>query len=290
MLRQGKNGVLLREETRTFDVVADSAFINRLDVLATDNLPKFGNIINGMAVKAMNATRNDDHQLRWEVAITLSSEVEENQNNPDSPSGSGDPTTWTPVARCTFEPYEETIAKDLSSSKKPWLNSAKRSFETARVRTRRVANVPFSQFEPISTKLDQLMDRCDTINATTYKTRDKHQLLLAIEDANIVQINGFRCWRVDYLCKFKKDTWIFKQLDYGAGFYDSTNKYKRFYEEQWELGTYDATKQGETPFMGLLDGSGKALTNQKTGTPVYLDWQEHEEIDFNSFLRVIFTA
>ena len=290
-LRQGKNGVLIREESRRYIVVTDNAFVDKLDVLGCPDLPSFGEIVGGMAIKSMNATRSPDSQFRWMVTIELSSEVDENQKeqNPDSPSS--DPTTWVPIASVVFEPYLETVRRSVDG--KLICNSAGETPSTSLEVTKRIACVNFSQFEPITTKLDELMERSDTVNSTNYKTRDKGTLLLAIERATIVRINGFRCWRVDYVMKFKRDTWVKALLDEGFTFY-SGGKKLQFFREQWEGTAYDSKPIGQTPFEGLLDGAGGAIADQKRaateGTEAYRFFKIFYEKDFNAFLRVLFTT
>lgn len=287
-IRVGKNGILVREQTQNWIVEADSAFQDQAEILlTTPGLPQFGAIYgSGMVVKSIRGTRDPMHRLRWSVAATGSSEVQEDQNQNPQNQG-GDPTTWIPIASVKFEPYEHLDWRDLSDPRKVYENSAKRPFGSALQFTRRIAAVPFTQFEPISTTLDSIMDRCDTINSATYKGKDEDSLLLSIEEAQIGFYSGYRCWRVDYTMRYREESWKIQPIDEGWEFIDG-GTHKDFYREQWASGTYDSSKPGITPFVGKLDGSGGALSNQNTGTPQFLTFYGHKRIDFNSFLRLRF--
>jgi hypothetical protein len=292
-VRQGNNGVLVREEKREFTVVADNPFENKLTILETPGLPTFGQIVNGMTVRSMNADREGDHQYRWKVAIGLSSEVSENSGgNNGGGVGGGDPTTWKPIASVTFESYQVGIRRSITG--RLIANSAGDPFSNALSMTRRIACVKFSQFESISTQIDTFMERSDTVNSVQYKSREPGTLLLTIDDAQVVQVNGYRLWRVDYLMKYRYETWIEALLDQGPSFKDGTEK-KQFFREQWNANDqFNGGVEGLTPFEGLLDGNGKPLPNPAKaaleGKEIYQRFKVYREKDFNDFLKVVFTA
>lgn len=283
--RVGKNGILLREQTHTYTVLADNAFQDRIEILQTPGLPRYGFVYaGGLTVKSMNADRTDEHELRWKVAVTGSNEVQEDQESKNQNSGntSSDPTTWIPIASVRFEPFEEVMREDINGKK--WLNSAKKAFETGFIRPRRIACVNFSQFEPISTKLETIMDRCDTINSVIYKGKAIKTLLLTVENATVGTYSGVRCWRVDYSMRYKKDNWRLKMLDVGWGYYTSG-------ETPYADGVFKAfiDPDTDTAYMGNLNGTGGKVANQQTGDPATLFFEQYEAIDFNSFLKVLFT-
>lgn len=276
--RVGKNGILLREQTHTYTVEADNAFQHRPEIIFnTLGLPRYGAVYTGgLTVKSINADRTDEHELRWKVTVVGSTEVEEDQESKNQNSGntSSDPTTWIPIASVRFEPFDEIFRKDINGKK--WVNSAKKPFETGLVRQRRVAMVQFSQFEPISTTLEDIMDRCDTVNSIVYKGKAIKTLLISVENATIGTYSGVRCWRVDYTMRYKKDNWILKQLDVGYGHYVSS--------------TYTAFIDNEgNSYLGSLNGSGAKVTNEQTDDPAIIEFEAYEAYDFNDYLKVLFT-
>lgn len=275
--RVGKNGILLREQTHYFTILADNRWQDRIEILQTPGLPRYGVVyIGGLTVKSMNADRTDEHDLRWKVSITGSSEVEEDQETRNQSTGnsSSDPTTWVPIANVKFETFDEVMREDVDGQK--WLNSAKKAFETGLVRQRRLAVVNFSQFEPISTTLETIMDRCDTINSAIYKGKAIKTLLLNVETATVGTYSGTRCWRVDYSMRYKRDDWRLKQLDVGYGHYVS--------------GVFTPFLDSENnQYLGSLNGYGAKVANEATNDPATLYFEQFERLDFNSFLKVLFT-
>lgn len=277
-IRPGKNGVLVQEQPFYVTVMADYKFQDRVAIiLNTPGMPRFGQIYaGGLAVKSINAERDEDDPLRWHVTITASSEVEEDQEtrNESSGSPSSNPIEWIPIANVRFEAYDEVLKKDINGKK--WVNSAKKPFETGLVRQRRIAMVAFSQFEPASTKLETIMDRCDTINSTEYKGKDEKTLLLNVEGATIGTYSGIRCWRVDYTMRYKEDTWTLFQLDVGYGYYQS-GEFKPFVDAEGNQ------------YLGSLNGSGGKVANEETDEPEELEFELYKAINFNTFLKVLFT-
>lgn len=275
--RVGKNGIILREQSHHYTVLADDKYQDRAQIILCPGLPRYGFVYtDGLAVKSINADRHLDEALRWDVTVVGSTEVEEDSQSKNQNSGntSSDPTTWVPIASVKFEPYDEVLKKDVNGKK--WVNSAKKAFETGFVRQRRIAAVPFSQFEPISTTLEDIMDRCDTVNSIVYKGKAIKTLLLNVENATIGTYSGLRCWRVDYSMQYKSDNWILKQLDVGYGYYDS-GTFKPFLDSDGNQ------------YLGSLNGSGGKVANEATDDPATIEFEQFEAIDFNDFLKVLFT-
>lgn len=279
-IRPGKNGVLVQEQPFYVTVMADSKYQDRVAIiLDTPGMPRFGqNYAGGLAVKSINAERDEDDPLRWHVTITASSEVEEDQEtrNESSGSPSTNPIDWIPIASVRFESYEEVLRKDFSDPPKKFVNSAKKPFETGLIRQRRLAMVSFSQFEPVSTTLETIMDRCDTVNSAEYKGKDEKTLLLNVEGATIGTYSGIRCWRVDYTMRYKEDTWTLKQLDVGYGYYQS-GEFKPFVDVEGNQ------------YLGSLNGSGGKVANEAADEPEELEFELYKAINFNTFLKVLFT-
>lgn len=279
-VRPGKNGVLIQEQPFHITVIGDNKFQDRREIIFnTPGMPRFGTLYaSGLAVKSIDANRDEDDPVRWHVTITASSEVEEDQESRnESQSGqppSSNPVDWIPIATVAFEPYEEVMKKDVNGKK--WVNSAKKPFETGLVRSRRIAVVKFSQFEPIATKLDDIMERCDNINSVDYKGKPEKTLLLNVENATVGTYSGVRCWRVDYTMRYKKDTWTAFQLDVGYGYYQS-GQFKPFLDSDGNQ------------YLGSLNGSGGKVANEETDDPAVLEFEVFEKTDFNTFLKVLFS-
>ena len=127
-----------------------------------------------------------------------------------------------------------------------------------------------------STKLEDLMDRCDKINSIVYKGKAIKTLLLNVESATIGTYSGVRCWRVDYSMRYKEDDWRIKQLDVGYGHYVST------------VFTPFLDTEGNQ-YLGNLNGSGAKVTNEATDDPATIYFEQYKTTDFNSFLKVLFT-
>lgn len=285
--RVGKNGILLREQSHHYTVQADSEWQDRAEIIFnTAGLPRYGQVyIGGLCVASINADRHPDDATRWDVVVTGSTEVEEDQQSKNERGGStsSNPIDWIPIASVKFEPYEEVLRKDING--KRWVNSAKKPFETGLSIQRRVAMVQFSQFEPLSTTLDDLMNRSDTVNSIVYKGKAIKTLRLNVENATVGTYSGFRCWRVDYSMRYKADNWIIKQLDVGWGYITDGNiPYADGLYIRFE--TDDAEPES---FLGSLNGTGGKMPDQNTDEPEILEFEAYEAIDFNDFLKVLFT-
>ncbi len=67
--------------------------------------------------------------------------------------------------------------------------------------------------------IDQIEDRCDTTNLTTFLNRQPGTLLLEVTKATIGTYFGIRLWRVEYKVRFKKDGWDEKTIEHGLSLY-----------------------------------------------------------------------
>jgi len=283
-VRQGTGGILNYEQDYHYLVQADHIGQNRFVIATTPGLPVVNQTqIDGLIMcKSKTAKRMDKVALLWEVTCTFSSEVQEG-TDPSTPQ-QGDPLAWQPVAEVEFEPDEEVVRKDVDG--KAWVNSANKPFETGLVVPSLIASATFTQFESAgSLTLNGIMDRNAKVNSATYNSFAKNTLLLFVQRATIGFFYGTRCWRIQYNMKYKDkpalpskpDTggWTIQQLDAGYQYYDG-DLLKPFLDD------------GDTgsPYVGLLNGSGGKVADQKTGDPVFIAFKRYNKIDFNSFLRV----
>lgn len=280
---QGQGGIVKFEQDYHYLVQADFPSQNRLAIATTPGLPVVNlTTFDGMMCVSKNGDRIEEVSLLWEFVCTFSSDVQEG-TDPSTPQ-QGSPTEWQPVAEVEFEPDEEVVRKDVDG--KAWVNSANKPFETGLVVPSLVASATFTQFEAInSVTLNQIMDRNAKVNSSVYKTWPKNTLLLFVQRATIGFYYGVRCWRIQYNMKYKNkpalpnkpDTggWTIQQLDAGYQYYENSSL-KPFLDEG----------DPPSPFIGLLNGAGGKVTDQKAGTPVFLAFKKYDKQDFNSFLRV----
>lgn len=283
-ISQGKGGILNYEQDYHFLVQADYAEQARFTILTTPGLPVVNQTTIGGLIMCVSKTgkRNDKVARLWDVTCTFSSEVQEG-TDPSTPQ-QGDPLLWQPVAEIEFEPDEEVVRKDVDG--KAWVNSANKPFETGLILPTLIASATFTQFEAAgSLALNQIMDRNAKVNEATYGPFPKNSLLLFVQRATIGFFYGTRCWKIQYNMKYKDkpalpskpDTggWTIQQLDAGYQYYDGD-----------DLKSFLDDSDSPAPFVGLLNGSGGKVADQKTGEPVFLAFKRYDKIDFNSFLRV----
>jgi hypothetical protein len=123
--------------------------------------------------------------------------------------------------------------------------------------------------------LDQIEERCDTINETVFRGRAINTLLLEVRRATIGTYFGFRRWKIEYAMKYKKDGWKRRQLNMGWEFKNGSGQLQKFQDPV-----------DKSYYMGKLDASGDAVANQVTGSPHISEFLEYEEAEFNDFIRV----
>lgn len=281
---QGKGGILSYEQDYHYLVQAEHPGVNRFSVVTTLGLPVVNQTTIGGLIMCVSKTakRNPKRTTLWDVTCTFSSEVQEG-TDPSTPQ-QGDPTAWQPVAEVEFEPDEEVVRKDVDG--KAWVNSANKPFETGLIIPSLVASCSFTQFEPAGgLSLDAIMERNAKVNSVTYGPFAKNTLLLYVQKATVGFFYGSRCWKIQYNIKYKNkpalpgkpDTggWTLHQLDAGYQYYDGTDL-KPFLDDG----------DNPTPYVGLLNGEGGKVADQKTGEPVFLAFKKYGKIDFNAFLRV----
>ena len=169
---------------------------------------------------------------------------------------------------------------------KAWVNSANKPFEVGLEIPKRIAASTFTQFELLSnTTVEEIMqDRCDKVNETAYKGFEKKSLLLQVDRASIGFYYGVRCWRIQYTVKYRKQDplpgdgnsggWTIQQLDAGWHYEDDSGDLQAFKDAD-----------GNTQFVGLLDGEGGKLDDQENDDPVFIRFDQYEAVNFGSFLR-----
>ena len=263
-----KNGKrLVYEESYSYIVQTDDINTSRYSVLSSNAVPKVNVTIGGGGFSVCNsveANRREENPLVWDVEATFSSDIEEDTSGANE-NESGDPTAWTPVAELGFETFTEISFTDASDN--PFDNSANYVFPNGIPLTRTLIKYEFEQFEPITTTIDTIADRNETVNSGTFNGRSAKTLRLQVRKASIGYYYGFRVWRIAYALTYKPDTWQFKVADVGPWYLDGSDR-------------KDFVSADGSRIIGNLNGSGAAAT-----TASILSFDKYEAISF-SFLRI----
>lgn len=284
------SGRVVFEQDYHFTVEADSKYQNRFDLLATPGLPvAYTTIFNGMMCKSVNLVRNVDKAVYWDAVATFSSDVVEGVA-PATPQ-QGDPTSWIPYGKVTFEPYEEVLRNDLDGV--PVVNSAGQKFDRSFSRTRRIASLQFTQFEPLgNATIDDIMERSDTMNEEVFLGKPKYTLLLQVDEAEVGLYYGIRCWKVTYTLNYKpwpatggglNGGWHMQVADVGYGAW----KDAATVTQVGSTHIYEAADNSD--FEAFDDGLLHWLDEGKRAAPGVrnlIAFRDHELLDFNSFLRI----
>ena len=265
-----KNGKrLVYEENYSYLVRTDDPLTTRYQVLSSSAVPRVNVTVGGggfTVCTGVDAKRDDGNPTLWHVDATFSSDIQEDTSGANE-NESGDPTVWTPIAELGFETFTEMSFVDADDE--IFDNSVGIPFATGIPLVRTLVRYDFEQFEPITTKIDTIADRNETVNSGVFKTRAAKTFRLQVKNAAIGYYYGYKVWRVSYSLVYKPDTWVFKVLDVG-------NTYKL-------AGSFLPYLDDATPpnrIFGPLDGSGG-----KAATASILEFNKYEAISF-SFLRL----
>lgn len=261
---------LLFEETYIFSVYADSLAATRLEVLGASGIPVIGQTLSagGRAVcVGLSADRNPSNAYEWTVTAEFSSEVEEDSSG--SNDGQGNPTDWIPIAEMSFETYQFYKQKDIDG--KPYINSAGYPFSGGIPETRTIAKFDFDQFEASSLKLEDIIERNETVNLGAFLGKPEKTWKLTITGAKLGFYYGYQAWRISYSLAYNQDKWIVQICDKGP-FYIENGKRNPF-----------KTAAPEQNYIGLLNGQGGrgGLNN-----PVYLDFEQFRKLRFSDFIKL----
>lgn len=268
---RSKGGFPVYEESYTYTVLADNRSQTRLEILQTAGLPRVLLTMgpDGASLcRGLDAKRRKENPLIWDVSADFSSEIEEGS---DSQSGSGmpgtDPVAWIPVYETKFERLQEVVTKDESGDS--IANSAGQAFETGLTVTRHIPVWEFYQFEPATVTDEQIIERNETVNASTFRGRAAKTLLCVVLSSVLGYFYGQRRRLTQYQLKYNVRDWTHKRLDVGTQYKDGAS-----------LKTFlDADGQ---PMLGSLDGSG---AKQTAGTaPAVVSFDQFPTNSF-SFIR-----
>lgn len=240
-----RNSVAVYEETYYYLVEGDFVNQSYADIITTPGLPQLGDTgPSGFTVcVAKNATRRPNAVLYWDVVCNFSSEVEENQNNDPTT----DPVAWVPVYSTKFERIQEAVIEDIDGD--IVANSAGQVFPEGLIITRFIPVWEFWQFEPATVTDEQIIDRNEVVNSSTFKGRAAKTLLCVIQSSETGFYYGQRRRLTQYALKYNEKTWQHKRRDTGTIYWDGSEQ-------------KDYSVDGVT-INGPLDGTG----DKATGSP-----------------------
>lgn len=265
---RSSGGVAIFEETYEYLVKSDNKENSRINIITTPGLP----VVNvtqsafGFTIcKTKDATRREENPLYWDVTCEFSSEVDERQSGQDPET---DPTEWLPIYETKFERLQEVVTKDLDDD--AIANSAGQPYETGLTISRFIPVWEFYQFEAASITDEQVIDRNEVINSTTFKGRAAETLLLSVMSSVVGFYYGSRRRLTQYSLKYNSRKWTHKRLDVGT-VYLSGGVHLPYLDDEGNM------------MLGALDGAG---AKQPVGTaPAVREFDMYPQISF-SFLRV----
>lgn len=275
-IRKGNGTQLTFTSTFYFLVLADDVSVSREEVLFnTIGLPVVG-VVYGLiqaTCTGIDAKRNTKHALYWDVTCTFDTGREDQKQSPSDPT-SNDPTTWLPVFVIdSFETKQRILTVDKTpGTPKTCTNSANQPFSVPLTESVTLCSYTFTQFEDPSQDINTILDRNETVNSTTFRSRATRTLKQNVTSAELGYYAGVPAWRIGYRHTYDRDKWDVKMVDVGPNFLDGT-KLKPCMD-----------KTNSFRIIGNLDGSG-AQQDQDIA-PYVITFRTYTEIDFNSFIRV----
>lgn len=262
-------GMAVLDETYYFLVRAPTKDTAYLDVLNCPGLPlvNYTPSPSGIGIcRSKSATRNVINPLFWDVVCEFSSEVDENQSGSNPTE---DPTAWIPIYETKFERLQEIVTKDLADT--AIANSAGQPFENGMTISRFIPVWEFFQFESSSITDEQILERNETLNASTFRGRAPQTLMLTINSSVIGFYYGVRVRLTQYSLRYNIRKWTHKRLDLGTVYKDGTN-HKPYKDADGNV------------ILGGLNGSGGKVTVGQP--PAVREFEMYEELNFNAFIRV----
>jgi len=251
-------------------VVSDDSNTTREEILLnTPGLPIAGLIYGPLQMRCTSkkADRKRENTAYWDVTCDFESGVENQKQDENNPSE--DPTTWIPVFSMDGNnKAQKVLTMDKSPVPKTCTNSANQPFSEPLVENKSMAVIPFTQYEDPTIDIDTLLDRCDTVNETSFMNRNARTLLLNIPRAELGYYGNYVAWKVDYQMIYNRDTWDEERIDVGSLQLDGTP-------------CLDVTRQFRV--VGNLDGSG--VQQDQSDTPYIITFRTFDELDFNDFIR-----
>lgn len=130
------------------------------------------------------------------------------------------------------------------------------------------------------TRLDDLENRCDTVNSHAFMGRDAGKLLLEVRRAEIGTYFGFRAWKIEYAMKYNKNGWLHKVADMGYRYKEYDPAASAFVKKPF------VSDESGAVFLGKLNGTGGPVADQIDDDPAELSFRVYDTLDFNTFIRM----
>jgi hypothetical protein len=265
---RSRGGVPVLEETYVFLVKADSKNNSRINVLLTAGLPVVGvtpSAFGYTICRTKDAKRRPNNPVLWDVTCEFSSEVDERQSSQDVES---DPEAWVPVYETKYEKLSELVTKDVNDV--AIANSAGDPFPNGLTISRVIPVWDLYQFESASVSDETIVDRCDTVNTTTFRGRAAKTCLLTVESSVIGYYYGNRRRLTHYMIRYNERTWKHFRQDVGDSFLSGPLKLAYVTDDE---------NGNDVVINGPLNGTGGKAT-----IPAVLEFDVFRDISF-SFLR-----
>lgn len=222
-IKRGENFQLLFSETYSYVVLADSVDTTREEILLdTPGLPIVGITTTnaGAVCVSKSAERRQENARYWDVTCEFESQPEEQEQDEENPSD--DPVTWKPKFKASFEVREKVLWTDKSDTPKKIVNSVNQRFETPLMEKKLITVISFTQFESVSLKIEDIIDRNDKVNQSSFLWKDPRTLLLNVTGAEKGYYGRYPAWRISYSLRYDPDTWDVEMLDVGTVYKDGT--------------------------------------------------------------------
>jgi hypothetical protein len=270
-VKKGENFQLLFSETYNYLVLAESVEATREEILLdTPGLPIVGitQTNAGAICVSKSANRKAENARYWDVTCEFESQPEEQEQDEENPSD--DPVTWKPKFKLNFEIKEKVLWKDKSDTPKKIVNSVNQRFETPLTEKKLITVIPFTQFEGVNLKIEDIIDRNDKVNKSSFLGKNAETFLLNVVGAEKGYFGRYPAWKVSYVLRYDPDTWDIEMLNVGTIYKDGT-KYKAWLDDDGHR------------IVGNIntDGTKRPLTSE----PVTKSFKIYERVEFD-FIRV----
>lgn len=266
-----RDGMPIYQATWHYRLIAASPAMTRKEVLQFPGVPVVGDTVDDDAFgvcESVRADRSAENPIIWDITaifttLVMTVDVGGTQGNPSS-----DPTTWTPRRKTIFYQKDHWFYKDTLN--KLYLNSAGQWLTGIPARKRTLVAWRFVQFEPATVTDEQIADRNEKTNASTFKGKAARTLLCCVEDSEIGNYYGRWLRLTQYLLKYDPLTWDTERYDVGT-VYKSGSDWLPWLDKAGNV------------VEGGLDGSGGKVA---IGTdPAKLTFRDYATDSF-SFLRI----
>ena len=289
-LKGDPGGPTVYEETYSFIVQASSATESRTSIITSAGLPipNFSATTGGLCIcRQVTANRRPSpNRLLWDVTATFSTAQQEKQDRDTFNDQFANPTTWTPVARISFQTMEYVDMKDASSPPKSAINTAGELLQGGFTRRETISSFDFKKYyNPATVAFHQIANWNSKTNSASFSfgggSYAADTLLLEVKEAILMFLNGFTVWQVSFNLKYRPRKWLRELLDCGTyhieggGAFNATTGYRPVGAgKKVDFITEDGERH-----IGLLK-EGEKLPDGDP--PEFIERREYEQINFST--------